>query len=76
MASTDEVAEFGGAPRNPPLDPGTQDFVETLALIPPSYALSPADARAALVAMQSRPIGRPLADGEPERKWDVSQWID
>jgi hypothetical protein len=24
----------------------------------------------------SSPFGRPPADGEPERKWDVSQWIE
>ena len=24
----------------------------------------------------SSPFGKPLAEGEPQRKWDVSQWID
>ncbi len=22
------------------------------------------------------PFGKPVADGEPERKWDMSEWID
>ena len=25
---------------------------------------------------QSSPFGKPVAEGEPKRKWDVSQWID
>jgi acetyl esterase/lipase len=51
-------------PTIPPLDPATQDFLDSLAFSPPMRALSPVDARAALVAMQSRPTGKPAADIE------------
>ena len=64
MTFTDEIADQGGPLRNPPLDPVTHDFVDRLPSNPPIHALSPVDARAALVAMQSRPTGKPAADVE------------
>jgi acetyl esterase len=65
MTFTDEeIADEGGSLRNPPLDPATHDFVDRLPFNPPIHALSPVDARAALVAMQSRPTGKPAADVE------------
>lgn len=28
------------------------------------------------ISAPSSPFGKPVAEGEPQRKWDVSQWID
>jgi len=64
MTSTDEIAESAGPLCNPPLDPATDDFVDRLTFNPPIHALLPVDARAVLVAMQSRPTGKPVADVE------------
>ena len=36
----------------------------------------PVEAQAEPKPAPTSPFGRPLADGEPERKWNVSQWID
>jgi acetyl esterase len=54
---TGRIANLGGPP---PLEPVTQHFIDRLSS-PPIHALSPVEARAALVAMQSRPIGKPDA---------------
>jgi acetyl esterase len=60
---TDSINDLSGPHVNPPLEPATQVFIDNLAILPsaPTHAFSPAEARAALVAMQSRPTGKPDA---------------
>ena len=46
----------------PFIEPATQQFIDAIANEPPVESLSPALARAALIQMQSAPVGRPGAD--------------
>ena len=44
-----------------PLEPATQQFIDTLAGGPPLHTLSPAEARLAFARLQSQPVGKPGA---------------
>jgi acetyl esterase len=58
---TESTSDVPGQAYHPPLEPATQEFVDEIAASGwPSGELAVGAARAALVAMQSRPTGKPV----------------